>query len=44
MNLINITYNILSNFKKIDKKVEFINDRFGHDFRYSFKYSKLKMI
>ena len=42
MNLINITYNILSNFKKIDKKIEFIKDRFGHDFRYSLNTQKIK--
>lgn len=43
--LINIIYEILANHlnnKKIEKKIKFVDDRFGHDRRYSLSSKKLQ--
>ena len=42
INLINIVFEILKKYKNINKNIEFVNDRFGHDFRYSLNIKKIK--
>ena len=42
LELINIIYKIMSKNKTINKKIKFVNDRFGHDKRYSINIDKIK--
>ena len=40
--LVNVIYKLIKNSIDIEKKVNFIKDRHGHDFRYSLDISKIK--
>ena len=42
IDLINIVYDVLSKYMKVSKKIKFIDDRFGHDFRYGVDANKIK--
>ena len=40
--LVNIIYKLIKNYIDIEKKISFIEDRHGHDFRYSLDTTKIK--
>ena len=42
IDLIDIIFENISVYKKINKKIKFVNDRFGHDKRYSLNINKIK--
>ena len=42
LELIDIIQNLMSKDYKIEKKIEFVQDRFGHDYRYSLNLNKLE--
>ena len=42
LDLIDIIYDILGNKYKTNKKIKFIEDRYGHDYRYSLDITKIK--
>ena len=42
ISLVEKIYNVISEFKKVNKRVAFVNDRYGHDRRYSLDISLIK--
>ena len=42
ISLIEIIYNIISGYKKVQKKIDFVTDRYGHDRRYSLNTSLIE--
>ena len=40
--VVDIIYNIINKKQKIHKKIEFIHDRYGHDYRYSININRIK--
>ena len=42
LQIIDIIHNIINKIKKVDKKIKFVKDRYGHDKRYSLNICKIK--